>query len=176
MLKVRTAAVNFCAVNQGKGNTNWVDSESDPSSCHWRRRRCAVSQILPWILSQSGLQHHESLEISPGHPFSHQAAQINTSGSKTTNEGVIWCHTMNQVEIYIGSTYLYVGYIRASLLGLVIYKLLRISQLMQRGDDIWVDSHYLSKGHTEELAWQQPFLYNNITVTGNACCFPALNF
>lgn len=65
---------------------------------------------------------------------------------------------------------------QSSLLGLVIYKLLRISQLMQRGDDIWVDSHYLSKGHTEELAWQQPFLYNNITVTGNACCFPALNF
>ena len=52
----------------------------------------------------------------------------------------------------------------------------KITELMQRRADIWVDSLYLAKRDTEELARQQPFLYNNTTVTGNACCFPALNF
>jgi len=52
----------------------------------------------------------------------------------------------------------------------------KVTELMQRRTDICTDSLYLAKRDTEGLAWQQPFRYNNITVTGNACCFPALNF
>lgn len=52
----------------------------------------------------------------------------------------------------------------------------KITELMQRSTDICVDSLYLAERDTEELARQQSFLYNNITVTGNACWFPALNF
>lgn len=132
--------------------------------------------ILPRILSQSGLQYQESQEISPGHPFSYQPPQIITWGSNIINERGMWCHTMNQVEFYLGGTYLQVGYVRASLLGSVIWKLLRRSLSWCREALIFVDSLYLAERDIEELAWQQPFLYNNITVTGNACWFPALNF
>lgn len=53
------------------------------------------------------------------------------------NEGVIWCHTRNQVEGYLGDTYLQMGYNRLSLLGPVeVTK--KITEL--RRADIWVDS------------------------------------
>lgn len=46
----------------------------------------------------------------------------------------------------------------------------KITKLKQRRADIWVESFDLAKTDTEELAWQLPFL-DNVTVTGNTCCF-----
>lgn len=93
------------------------------------------------------------------------------------NEGMIWCHTMNHV-VSLFRRHLFTSRlhqsqsVRASYLKVTK----KITELMQRRADMWVDSLYLAKRDTEELARQQPFLYNNITGTGNACCFPALNF
>lgn len=64
------------------------------------------------------------------------------------NEGVIWCHTMNRIEVYLEGTYLQVGYISVSLLGPVVWKLLR-SLSWCRGANIWVDVLCLAKRATE---------------------------
>lgn len=42
MFQVWTVADHFCIINQDNGNTNGVASESDPSSCHWRRSRSPI--------------------------------------------------------------------------------------------------------------------------------------
>lgn len=52
----------------------------------------------------------------------------------------------------------------------------KITKLQQRRADIWVDSFYLAKTDTEELAWQQPFLDNIITAHRKHMLVSALNF